>query len=64
MKRKNPIHINPANKGKFTAKATAAGMGVQSYAHQVLLSGSHASKATKKQAVFAENAPKFNHKKS
>ena len=49
------IHIKPENKGKFTAKAKAAGMGVQEYARKVLASDS-ASPATKKQANFARNA--------
>jgi hypothetical protein len=55
------IHIKPANKGKFTAKAKAHGMGVQAYAKKVLAAGSHASAATKKQANFARNAKKFKH---
>ena len=59
----SPIHINPSNKGKFTAKAKSAGASVDSYAHKVLLSGSHASKKTREQAQFALNAKKFNHKK-
>lgn len=56
-----PIKINPANKGKFTAKAKAAGMSVQGYATKVLAKGSKASPATKKQANFARNAKKFKH---
>lgn len=56
-----PIHLNPANKGKFTAKAKNAGMSDTSYAHQVLLSGSRASKKTREQAQFAVNAKKFKH---
>ena len=49
------IHIKKGNEGKFTAKAKAAGMGVQEYARKVLASDS-ASPATKKQANFARNA--------
>lgn len=54
-----PIHINPANKGKFTAKAKAHGESVQGYAADVLKPNSKASPATKKQANFARNAAKF-----
>lgn len=52
------IHIKKGNEGKFTAKAKAAGMGVQEYARKVLASDS-ASPATKKQANFARNAAKW-----
>jgi len=51
--------IKPANRGKFTAKANKAGKSVAGYANQVLKPGSKASKATKKQAVFAKNAQKW-----
>lgn len=56
---KSGIKINPANKGKFTAKAKAAGQSVQGYAAKVLKKGSGASAATKKQANFARNAKKW-----
>jgi hypothetical protein len=59
--RKRGIHINPANKGKFTAKAKAAGKSVAGYAKSVLKKNSKASAATKKQAVFAQNAKKWKH---
>ena len=58
---KSGIHMKPANKGKFTAKAKRAGMSVQGYASKVLKAGSKASPATKKQAQFAKNAKKFKH---
>lgn len=58
---KSGIHINPAHKGEFTAKAKAAGMGVQEYARKVTAKRSKASAETKKQAVFAKNAKKFKH---
>ena len=48
--------IKKANRGKFTAKADKAGKSVAGYANKVLKPGSKASKATKKQAVFAKNA--------
>jgi hypothetical protein len=56
------IKIKPSHKGLFTKKAKAAGMGVQAYASKELKPGSGASKATKKQAVFAKNAPKWKKK--
>lgn len=59
---KSGIHINPKNKGKFTAKAKAAGKSVQGYASQVM-NDPNASPATKKQANFARNAKKFKHGK-
>ncbi len=55
------INIKPENKGKFTAKAKAAGMGVQSFANKVLKAkeGTY-SPSTRKQANFARNASKWN----
>lgn len=60
--RQGGININPANKGKFTAKAKAAGMGVQAFASKVLGApeGKY-SPATRKQANFARNASKWKH---
>lgn len=54
------IAIDPANKGKFTAKANAAGEGVQEYARKVLSApeGQY-DPATRKQANFARNAAKW-----
>ena len=60
MKKQSPIKINPANKGKFTAKAKASGETVQQKVAVVLAPGSKASPATKKQANFARNAAKWN----
>ena len=57
---KDPIHIKPQNKGKFTAKAKAKGMGVQEYARKVL-ADPKASPTLKKEANFARNAKKFKH---
>ena len=48
--------IKKANRGKFTAKAKKAGLSVPAMASKALKPGSKASKATKKQAVFAKNA--------
>ena len=59
MANKSGIHINPAHRGEFSAKAKKAGMSVQQYAASVLKPTSKASAATKKQANFAKNAAKF-----
>lgn len=54
------INIKPENKGKFTAKANAAGMGVQEYASKVLSAPeSKYDPSTRKQANFAKNASKW-----
>jgi hypothetical protein len=50
------IHINPANKGKFTASAQRAGMGVQEFASQVLANKEDYSSTQVKRANFARNA--------
>ena len=55
------IHINPKNKGKFTAMAKRAGKSVQGEASAVLKSKTAAPLA-KKRANFARNAAKWNHK--
>lgn len=54
---KSRIHINPAHKGEFTAKAKGAGMGVQAYASRVLSAkkGEYPP-STRRQANFAKNA--------
>ena len=57
----NKISIDPKNKGKFTAKAKAAGKSVQQMASDALKPGSKASPETKKQANFARNAKKWKH---
>ena len=48
------IHINPANKGKFTAQAKQHGMGVQSFANKVLAHKENYSPTTVKRATFAK----------
>lgn len=50
------IHINPKNKGKFTAAAKKAGMGVQEYASHVLANKDKYSSTLVKRANFARNA--------
>jgi hypothetical protein len=57
-----PIKINPANKGKFTAKARAAGVSVPALAAKDSKPSAKVSPATKKQAVFAKNAEKWGKK--
>jgi len=50
------IHIKPENRGKFTKKANAAGMGVQAFASKVLAAKEgRFSPSTRKQANFARN---------
>ena len=53
------IHINPANKGKFTASANRAGMGVQEFARHVLANKEDYSATQIKRANFARNAAKW-----
>ena len=55
------IHINPANKGKFTAWAKAHGMGVQEAASHVMANKEDYSPTIVKRANFAKNATKFKH---
>jgi hypothetical protein len=59
---KDPIHIKPENKGKFTRTAERAGRTVKQEESAVLKSGSKASPALKKEAQFAKNASKWNKK--
>lgn len=63
MANRSGIHINPKNKGKFTATAKEAGKSVQSEAAAVLKPGSKASPLEKKRANFARNAAKWGHNK-
>jgi hypothetical protein len=58
------IYINPKNKGKFTKKAKAAGMGVQEFARHVLANKDDYPTSTVKQANFARNAKKWKKKKA
>lgn len=53
------IHINPANKGKFTASAQRAGMGVQEFAQHVMANKEDYSPTQVKRANFARNAAKW-----
>jgi hypothetical protein len=57
---KTGIYIKPENRGKFTASANRAGMGVQAYARKVL-NDPNASPLLKKRANFAINAAKWKH---
>lgn len=56
------IHIKKANRGKFTAAAKRAGMGVQAYARKILSApkGKY-SPQLRRRANFARNASKFKH---
>jgi hypothetical protein len=51
------------NKGKFSAKAKAAGMTTQQYANKVTKKGSKASATTKKEANLAKTLGKMSKKK-
>lgn len=55
------INIKPENKGKLTAKAKRAGMGVQAFARKVLANKEDYNSSTEKQSQFAVNAKKFKH---
>lgn len=59
-KKGSKIHIKKENRGKFTAAANRAGMGVQEYASKVLRDP-NASPQLKKRANFARNAKKWKH---
>jgi hypothetical protein len=59
--RKGGIHIKKKNKGKFTASAKRAGMGVQEFAQHVLANKDKYSSTLVKRANFARNSKKFKH---
>jgi hypothetical protein len=59
MANKSGIHINPKNRGKFTASAKASGQSVQQHAKSVL-NNPNASTKEKQRANFAKNAKKWN----
>ena len=60
MAAKSKIKIDEEDRGKFTAKARRAGMGVQAFARKVLAAPEgRYSAATRKQANFARNARKW-----
>ena len=61
FKKGGQIHIKEKNKGKFTAKAKAAGMSVQEFARKVLSdkNKNKYSASTRRQANFARNASKW-----
>lgn len=56
------IHIKKANRGKFTAAAKRAGMGVQAYARKILSApkGKY-SPTLRRRAAFAKAVSKFKH---
>lgn len=61
FKKGGGIHINPKNKGKFTASAKRAGMSVQEFARHVLANKDKYSTTQVRRAVFAKNSKKFKH---
>lgn len=56
-----PINIKRGNRGKFTASAKKAGMGVQEFAKHVLANKGDYSSTLVKRANFARNASKWKH---
>ena len=58
LKEGNKIHIKKKNRGKFTASAKRAGMGVQEYAQKVL-NDPNATTLQKRRANFARNAKRW-----
>lgn len=62
FKKGGGIHINPKNKGKFTASAKRAGMSVQEFARHVLANKDKYSTTQVRRANFARNAKRFKHK--
>lgn len=62
FKKGGGIHINPKNKGKFTASAKRAGMSVQEFARHVLANKDEYSSTQIKRANFARNSKKFKHR--
>ncbi len=61
FKQGGSIHIDPKNKGKFTASAKAHGQSVQGYAAHILAHKEDYSPQQVKRANFARNAAKFKH---
>jgi hypothetical protein len=55
------IYIKPENRGKFTASANRAGMGVQEFASHVLANKDNYSSTQVKRANFAHNAAGWKH---
>lgn len=55
---KSGIHIDPKNKGKFTASAKRAGEGVQEHARNVMKNNS-STPLQRKRATFALNSKKW-----
>lgn len=55
------IHIKKANRGKFTAAADRANMGVQEYARHILANKENYSSTLVKRANFARNAAGWKH---
>ena len=55
-KKGGSIHINPKNRGKFTATKKRTGKSTEELTHSK-------NPLTRKRAVFAQNAKKWNHSK-
>lgn len=59
--KKGGIHIKKKNRGKFTAAAKRAGMGVQEFARHVLANKDKYSSTLVRRTNFARNSKKFKH---
>ena len=57
-----PININPANKGKLTAKVGKAGLKTGALTKTIAKAKKSGNTILEKQAVFAKNAKGWNHK--
>ena len=55
MNRKTKIYIKPENRGKFNATKEATGKSTEELTHSP-------NPVTRKRAIFAQNARKWNHK--
>lgn len=63
-KKKDGIHIDPKNEGKFTESARRAGMGVQEYAAHVLAHKEDYDGLTVRRANFARNFGGASHRRA
>ena len=62
MPSQKPININPANKGKLTAKVGKAGLKTAALSKTISKAKKSGNTTLEKQAVFAKNAKGWNHK--
>jgi hypothetical protein len=58
---KNPIHINPVNAGKLTAKVGKAGLKSGALTKTISKAKKSGNVKLEREAVFAKNAKKWHH---